>query len=64
MNHIENEQEPNSIRSIMKESARITRGNVLSMYEVDADDFDCLVMPGGFGVAQLYCDFQLNGETM
>lgn len=29
-----------------------------------ADDYDALFIPGGFGVAQLFCDFQLNGPKM
>lgn len=51
---------PLSTRSVMEESARITRGNVRNVKELDAGAFDALVIPGGFGVAKNLCTFALS----
>lgn len=51
VNHITGE-EMNESRNVLTESARIARGNIKSLNEVTAEDFDALVIPGGFGVAK------------
>ncbi len=38
-------------RNVLIESARIARGNIRSITELDHDEFDALILPGGFGVA-------------
>ncbi|MBN4059151.1 isoprenoid biosynthesis glyoxalase ElbB [Endomicrobium sp. AH-315-J14] len=48
-------------RNIRLESARICSGNVLDVATVKADDFDALVIPGGFGVAKNLCTFAVDG---
>ena len=53
-----------SPRNVLKESARITRGNVLPVSSVQAADLDALVVPGGFGAAKNLCDFAVNGTDM
>ena len=40
------------------------RGNVSSMSNLDAVDFDMLLIPGGFGVAKNFCDFAFKGGEM
>jgi len=39
-------------RHMIQESARISRGNVRPLSELDANEFDALLCPGGFGVAK------------
>lgn len=39
-------------RNVMVESARIARGNVKPLSELNAADYDALICPGGFGVAK------------
>jgi enhancing lycopene biosynthesis protein 2 len=60
MDHLRGEEQDQE-RNVLVEAARITRGNVLDIAGVSADDFDALVIPGGFGVAKNLCDFAVKG---
>jgi enhancing lycopene biosynthesis protein 2 len=44
-------------RHMMQESARLSRGDVHSLNELKASEFDALVIPGGFGAAKNLCDW-------
>lgn len=48
-------------RNILNESARIARGNVKNLNELNPADFDGLAIPGGFGVALHLCDWAKKG---
>lgn len=48
-------------RNVLAESARIARGNILDLREFNADDFDAVIFPGGFGAALNLSDFALKG---
>jgi enhancing lycopene biosynthesis protein 2 len=48
-------------RNVLTETARITRGSVVSLDQLDLDSLDALVIAGGFGVAKNYCDFAFKG---
>lgn len=48
-------------RSVLKESARIARGEIKALADVAADDLDALVFPGGFGAAKNLSDFASKG---
>ena len=48
-------------RNILVESARIARGNVRDIAQVNADELDALVFPGGFGAAKNLSDFASAG---
>lgn len=50
-------------RNVLVESARITRGNIKSLAELDITQFDALIIPGGFGVAKNLSDFAINGTN-
>lgn len=64
LNHITGESMPEK-RNVLIESARIARGNVRNLKEFNADEFDALVMPGGFGGAALsLCSFGIDGDKM
>mmetsp|Transcript_29530 Transcript_29530/g.82521 ORF Transcript_29530/g.82521 Transcript_29530/m.82521 type:complete len:247 (-) Transcript_29530:1736-2476(-) len=49
-------------RNILNESARITRGNVSSLRELAASDFDAVFFPGGFGAAKNLSNFAVKGD--
>lgn len=49
-------------RNVMVESARIARGNIRDLATLNADDFDGLLIPGGFGAAKNLTDFAINGS--
>jgi enhancing lycopene biosynthesis protein 2 len=39
-------------RSVLVESARIARGNIKALGDFSVDDFDAIMLPGGFGAAK------------
>ncbi|WP_027896475.1 isoprenoid biosynthesis glyoxalase ElbB [Zestomonas thermotolerans] len=60
INHLTGEEVPES-RNVLVESARIARGNVKDVREAKVEDFDALIIPGGFGAAKNLSDFALKG---
>ncbi|QOX77713.1 isoprenoid biosynthesis glyoxalase ElbB [Trichlorobacter lovleyi] len=50
-------------RRVLVESARIARGKIRNISEVQAAELDALVLPGGFGAALNLCDFGLKGAA-
>ena len=61
VNHLTGEVEEGASRNVLVESARIARGNVRDVAEVEADELDALILPGGFGAAKNLCDFAVKG---
>jgi len=59
VNHCTGE-EHEANRNVLVESARIARGNVKDLAECNADDYDALVVPGGFGVAKNLSNFAVT----
>ena len=51
-------------RRVLVESPRVARGEVFSVSELKANDFDALIIPGGFGAAKNLCNFALAGAEM
>ena len=49
-------------RSVLSESARISRCAVKSLSVLKQDDAMALVIPGGFGAAKNLSDFGFKGE--
>lgn len=49
-------------RNVLVESARIARGKVLDVRGLKAQDFDALIVPGGFGAAKNLSDFAIRGS--
>lgn len=60
INHITGDEMPEP-RNVMVEASRITRGAITPLSELDASDFDALLVPGGFGAAKNLCDFAVQG---
>ncbi|MFT0211368.1 isoprenoid biosynthesis glyoxalase ElbB [Pseudomonas sp. F1_0610] len=48
-------------RNVLTESARIVRGKIQDLSQLKVENFDALVVPGGFGVAKNLSDFALKG---
>ncbi|MDE9452644.1 isoprenoid biosynthesis glyoxalase ElbB [Xenorhabdus bovienii] len=61
INHLNGEEEKET-RHIMQESARITRGNIQPLSQVDINTLDALIIPGGFGVVKNLCNFAFKGS--
>lgn len=60
INHITGEEMPEQ-RNVLIEAARIARGNIKDVAEAKIDDFDAVILPGGFGAAKNLCDFAFKG---
>ena len=60
VNHI-NGEEMNESRNVLIESARIARGNIKPLSDFDAEEFDALAFPGGFGAAKNLSSFAFEG---
>jgi len=62
INHL-NGKEMNEKRNVLTESARIARGNIKELSEFNANEFDALIFPGGFGVAKNLCTIAFDGSN-
>ncbi len=60
VNHITGAEMPEK-RNVLIEAARIARGNISPLSELDVHVFDAIVFPGGFGVAKHLCTFAIKG---
>ena len=64
INHLTGEPAEGETRNVLVEAARIARGNIKPLTEASADDFDALLVPGGFGAAKNLSDFAVAGADM
>ncbi len=48
-------------RNVLIESARLARGNIKPLSELNINEFDCILFPGGLGAITNWCDFQTKG---
>ena len=62
MNHIKREEGPDQSRNMMEEAARIARGEILDISNINYSELDAIILPGGFGVAKNLCNFAFEGE--
>lgn len=62
INHLTGE-EMNESRNVLIESARIARGKIRKITEFDAEEFDAIVFPGGFGVAKNLSGFAFDSDN-
>ncbi|NRF61806.1 isoprenoid biosynthesis glyoxalase ElbB [Vibrio coralliilyticus] len=60
INHITGEEMAET-RNVLTEAARIARGNIEDVAKLNAEEFDALLLPGGFGAAKNLTDFAVNG---
>lgn len=56
------DQKHSEKRNVMEESARITRSKITDVKKLNADDFDALALPGGFGAALHLCNWAEKGS--
>ena len=48
-------------RNVLVESARIARGDIKDISEANVEEFDALIVPGGFGAAKNLSNFAFKG---
>ncbi|MDE1172058.1 MAG: isoprenoid biosynthesis glyoxalase ElbB [Verrucomicrobium sp.] len=63
VNHLAGKPRKGESRNVLVESARIARGQIKDAALAAPDDFDALVLPGGFGAAKNLCDFAYAAES-
>ena len=62
VSHVSGEPVPGAQRNILEESSRIARlGQCLDLAQAQVQDYDALLMPGGYGVAKNHCSFAFKG---
>ncbi|UAA38712.1 isoprenoid biosynthesis glyoxalase ElbB [Paraneptunicella aestuarii] len=62
INHLTGEEmTPN--RNVLVEAARIARGDIKAVTELNVADFDALILPGGFGAAKNLSNFAVKGAA-
>ncbi len=60
INHLTGEEMPEK-RNVLIEAARLVRGKVEDVVKLKADEYDALLLPGGFGAAKNLTDFAIKG---
>ncbi|MDQ8202342.1 isoprenoid biosynthesis glyoxalase ElbB [Pelagicoccus sp. SDUM812003] len=63
VNHLTGEEMEES-RNVLVEAARIARGKVKPLSEAKVEDFDLVMLPGGFGAAKNLCNFAFDAENL
>ena len=64
INHLTGEPAEGESRNVLVEAARIARGNIQDLAAARAEDFDALLVPGGFGAAKNLSNFAVAGAAM
>ncbi len=64
INHLTGEPVEGESRNVLVEAARIARGNVLDLASARVEEFDALLVPGGFGAAKNLSNFAVAGAQM
>ncbi len=62
VNHLSGEVDVSHSRNVLVESARIARGEIKAADTLEVNEFDGLIVPGGFGAAKNLCNFAVNGS--
>lgn len=62
INHLTGKEMPEK-RNVLVESARIARGNIKALSEFDAQNFDAILFPGGFGAAKNLSSVAFDGPN-
>lgn len=63
VNHLNGEAVAGESRNVLEESARIARGAIEDVANLNIELFDALVLPGGFGVAKNLSSFAFEGSS-
>lgn len=61
IDHVSGEISEGESRNILQEAGRIARGKIFTLDKLDENEFDGLIIPGGFGVAKNLSTFAFKG---
>ncbi|MEI6894094.1 MAG: isoprenoid biosynthesis glyoxalase ElbB [Colwellia sp.] len=63
INHLTGEVSKNESRNVLVEAARIGRGDVEDLIELNEKEFDAIIFVGGFGAAKNLSNFALDSDN-
>ncbi len=61
INHLTQQPLEGETRNVLAESARIARGEISPLSQLNLDQLDAVIFPGGFGAAKNLCTFATEG---
>ena len=61
IDHVKRQPSSECSRNLLTEAARISRGEIKDISRLDPNDFEALIIPGGFGVAKNLCTYAYQG---
>ena len=61
INHL-NDNELSQSRNVLLEAARIARGEILPIEDINRDELDALILPGGTGMAKNIFNYAVKGS--
>lgn len=64
VDHRSGEVAEGETRNVLTEAARLARGEIAPLSELASDDFNAVILPGGFGVAKNLCNFAEAGAEL
>jgi enhancing lycopene biosynthesis protein 2 len=64
INHLTGEVAEGESRNVLVEAARLVRGEIKDLADASTEDFDAVILPGGFGAAKNLCDFAVKGADL
>ncbi len=64
VNHVTGEEVAGEKRNVLVESARIARGKVKPLDELNVVEYNGIIIPGGFGAAKNLSDFASKGAEL
>lgn len=57
IDHVTNEPVAGETRQVLQESARLVRGHIQLIKQAKLEDYDAVIIPGGFGAVSNLCDW-------
>jgi enhancing lycopene biosynthesis protein 2 len=63
VDHLKGQPATGQTRNVLVESARIARGDIVALNDVNVADYDAFIFPGGFGAAKNLCTFAIEGDS-
>ncbi|UZE94754.1 isoprenoid biosynthesis glyoxalase ElbB [Alkalimarinus alittae] len=64
IDHLKGDIAVGETRNVLVEAARLARGEIKDLADLNEKEFDAIIFPGGFGAAKNLSDFAVNGASM
>ena len=63
VNHLTGEVSEGESRNVLVEAARIARMKIIDIAQANPNDYDAVILPGGYGAAKNLSDFAVKGAA-